>query len=157
MYYDFWEKNPCKFIFCGSNGYIDPNTFIVRFDGLGHFYNFPGWISLVQISRQDDSLVYCTLGNRILFKSTNGGIRWNTISNFNALSLNPFNDNVLFASEMISNGMRNLFKTTDGGLTKILVDSIPTYDEHSDILFYDKDSNYIYRVAYYYLQDRDVY
>lgn len=42
MYYDFWEKNPCKFIVCGSNGYIDPNTFIVRFDGLGHFYNFPG-------------------------------------------------------------------------------------------------------------------
>jgi Secretion system C-terminal sorting domain len=157
MGYDFWEKNPRKFIVCGSDGWVDPNTFISRFDGLGHFYNFPGWISFMQISRQNDSLVYCTLGNQLSFKSTSGGTRWDTVSNFNAISLSPYNDKVLFASENVASGLRKLYQTTDGGLTKTLVDSIPSYGDHSDLLFYDKDSNYIYRVAYYYLQDHEVY
>jgi hypothetical protein len=142
--YDFWEKNPRKFIVCGSRGGIEPYPFIDRFDKVDIFRQNVWEINFVGISRQNDSLVYCA-GDRILFKSTTGGMNWDTVSNFNAISLSPYNDKVLFASDG-----NKLIKTTDGGLTNIIVDSIPLNNYRTDLLYYDKDSNYIYSYAKYY-------
>ncbi|MDR3609574.1 MAG: T9SS type A sorting domain-containing protein, partial [Ignavibacteriaceae bacterium] len=78
---------------------------------------------------------------------TTGGASWDTAGYLNAFSLSPFNDQVLFSTE---NGILN--KTTDGGLNKQVVDTISANGYRTDFLFYDKDSNYIYRTGFYYNQ-----
>lgn len=143
--YDFWEKNPYKFIVCGAIGSDDPSPLIERFDNKDIRIPNIGEAQFIGISRQNDSLVYSTLNNSQFYRSTSGGVLWDTAGEFGAFSLSPFNDKVLFSSE---NGL--LFKTTDGGLTKHVVDAIPTNGYHTDFLYYDKDTNYIYRTAYYY-------
>jgi hypothetical protein len=150
--YDFWKKDPHKFIVCGSEGGIETSPFIERFDKIHTTLPQFGDASFIGISRQNDSLVYSTCRYNDFSKSTTGGITWDTAGHFNALSLSPYNDKVLFSSE---NGI--LYKTTDGGLTKYAVDTVPTSGYHTDFLFYDKDTNYIYRTSYYYLQDHGVY
>ena len=149
--YDFWEKNPRKFIVCGSQGGIESSPFVERFDHKNIISSF-GSGGFIGISRQNDSLVNATFNDGLFFRSPNGGFLWDTVGYFNALSLSPYNDKVLFSSE---NGV--LFKTTDGGITKYAVDTIPTTGYHTDFLFYDKDTNYIYRTGYYYIQDHVVY
>src|ERR1035437_9737752 len=146
--YDFWEKNPYKFIVYVALGSDDPSPLIERFDNKDIRIPNIGEAQFIGISRQNDSLVYSTLNNSQFYRSTSGGVLWDTAGEFGAFSLSPFNDKVLFSSE---NGL--LFKTTDGGLTKYVVDTIPSSGNRSDFLFYDKDSNYIYRTAYYYSQD----
>jgi hypothetical protein len=149
--YDFWEKNPRKFIVSGSHGSDDGSPFVERFDKVHIIVPFFGAGGFIGISRQNDSLVFATFNNGLLYRSTDGGIIWDTISDFNVCSLSPYNDKVLFSSE---NGV--LYKTTDGGFTKHAVDTIPA-SGYLDFLYYDKDTNYIYRTSYYYSQDQGVY
>src|ERR1035437_9760635 len=150
--YDFWEKNLRKFIVSGSSGGSDGSPFVERFDKVHITVPFFGDGGFIGISRQNDSLVYATFNDGLLYRSTNGGIIWDTVGNFNVFSLSPYNDKVLFSIE--NDGLN---KTTDGGLTKHVVDTIPTNGYHTDFLFYDKDTNYIYRTSYYYLQNQGVY
>jgi Secretion system C-terminal sorting domain len=146
--YDFWEKNPRKFIVCGSSGGIDGSPFVERFDNRNNRIPLFGSGGFIGISRQNDSLVYATFNNGLFYRSTDGGISWDTAGEFSAFSLSPYNDKVLFSSE---GGILN--KTTDCGLTKHVVDTNPTNGYHTNFLYYDKDTNYIYRTAYYYSQD----
>src|ERR1035437_3811964 len=147
--YDFWDKDPHKFIVCGADGsgQMDLNfTLVDRFDK-SNLFNQWGVVQFIGISRQDDSLVYCTYGGYgvQLFKSTTGGMTWDTVSNFGANSLSPYNDKVLFTTTD-----NKLIKTTDGGLTQSVVDSIPINVHRLDHLFYDKDTNYIYSSVTYF-------
>jgi len=151
--YDFWDKDPHKFIVCGADGSgpLDLNfTLLDRFDK-SNLFNQWGWVQFIGISRQNDSLVYCTYSGYglQLFKSTTGGMTWDTVSNFEANSLSPYNDKVLFTTSD-----NKLIKTTDGGLTQSVVDSILLNANRSDQLFYDKDSNYIYSAVTIYLDNR---
>ncbi|MDR3667667.1 MAG: T9SS type A sorting domain-containing protein [Ignavibacteriaceae bacterium] len=150
--YDFWEKNPRKFIVCGGSGSVDGEPFIERFDY--HDIRIPlfGGSRFIALSRQNDSLVYATFDDGLLYRSTSGGFTWDTAGNFNAVSLSPYNDKVLFTSEY-----NKLIKTTDGGLTKTVVDSLPLDVYRTDSFFYDKDTNYIYCTDHYYYQDKNVY
>jgi Secretion system C-terminal sorting domain len=150
--YDFWEKNPLKYIVCGSSGGIDGSHFVERFDGRN--IRMPLFVDggFIGISRQNDSLVYSTFNAGLFYRSTDGGVSWDTAGHFNAFSLSPYNDKVLFS---IQNDGLN--KTTDGGLTKHVVDTIPANGYNTNSLFYDKDTNYIYRVAFYYPQNYGVY
>src|ERR1035437_2249089 len=150
--YDFWEKNPRKFIVSGSHGSDDGSPFVERFDNVHIIVPFFGAGGFIGISRQNDSLVYATFNNGLLYRSTNGGIIWDTAGNFNAVSLNPYNDKVLFTSEY-----NKIIKTINGGLTKIVVDSIPLNVYRSGLFFYDKDTSYNYCTEYYYYQDHYVY
>jgi hypothetical protein len=149
--YDFWEKDPRKFIACGTFGASDPSPFVERFDNKNIFIPLIGEAGFISISRQNDSLVYSTFNNGYFYRSTSGGVLWDTAGHFNAFSLSPYNDKILFALEGF------LYKTTDGGLTKHVVDTIPSNGYRTNFLFYDKDTNYIYRTDYYYLQDHGVY
>ena len=150
--YDFWEKNPRKYIVCGVYGSMEPYPFVDRFDKTGIFTNFMGEVTFIGISRQNDSLVYCTFWNNQLFKSTNGGMTWDSGVNFGATSLSPYNDKVLFTSDY-----SKLYKTIDGGLTKIMVDSIPLDIYRRDQIYYDKDTNYVYSIVNYYNIDHRTY
>jgi Secretion system C-terminal sorting domain len=157
--YDFWDNDPHKYIACGNYftnstmGGSSPLIFIFDYRHMSFPYSSNMFdnssINFVGVSRQNDSLVYCTWAG-YLFKSTSGGSTWDTISQFNAVSLSPYNDKVLFAYDYVyvNNG---LSKTSDGGLTKTPVDTTPydyEWNPHKNI-FYDKDTNYIYRVAHY--------
>ena len=145
--YDFWERDPHKFIVCGVDGSVEPDPFVDRFDKSGIFSNFMGEVTFIGISRQNDSLVYCTFSDG-LYKSTTGGNTWEKASDFHATSMSPYNDKVLFAY--------HLNKSTDGGLTSTVVDSLPPNTNITDFLFYDKDTNYIYSAERLY-QDPPVY
>ena len=157
--YDFWEKDPAKFIVCGVEGYEEGYPFVEKYDMPSNLHWFMGEVNFVGISRQADDLVYCTFtsftmnDSHILFKSTTGGMAWDTAGIFNAFSLSPFNDKILFALE---DG--KLFKSFDGGLSKSVVDTIPTnsYGKDANVLVYDKDSNYIYRTVNYYIANSPV-
>jgi hypothetical protein len=148
--YDFWNKDPRKFIVCGVSGYWEPYPFVDRFDKPNIFKVFMGEVKYVRISRQNDSLIYWTFSDG-LYKSTTGGNNWEMVSQFPASSLSPYNDKILYTS-----GGNVLLKSIDGGLTETVVDSIPLDVYRSDILFYDKDTNYLYSAVNYYLQDHPV-
>jgi hypothetical protein len=135
--YKFWDKDPSKYIVCGSQWGDDPNGYIERFDGYRYSHSFSDY-TFLGISQQNDSLVYSTV-NGDLLKSTTGGKEWDTAGKFNAISMSPYNDKVLFAVES-----GKLFKTKDGGITKYPVDTIHSIQS----LIYDKDTNYIYGIAY---------
>jgi hypothetical protein len=150
--YDFWEKNPRKFIICGSSGGVDGSPFVERFDNRNYRFPLFGGARFISISRQNDSLVYAVFDNGLLYNSTTGGFIWDTVSDFNAVSMSPYNDKVLFTSEY-----NKIIKTIDGGLTKIVVDSIPLNVYRIDSFFYDIDTSYIYCTVQYYYQDHYVY
>jgi hypothetical protein len=142
--YDFWEKNPHKFIVCGVGGMLamfEPAPIVDRFDRTNLMQQYWGEANFIRISRKNDSLVYCTFKTNInvLFKSTTGGFNWDIVSNFNAVSLSPYNDKVLFAFENDT-----LFKTTDGGITQKPVLTNYSYMPLPHLFLYDKDTNYIY-------------
>jgi hypothetical protein len=148
--YDFWEKNPRKFIACGYYSGDDPTAFIDKFDNRDMFMSIIGGGRFIRISRQNDSLVYATFNYGQFYRSTTGGNSWDTAGHFNAFSLSPYNDKVLFSAD---NSM--LYKTTDGGLTKHVVDTsnLDAY-RSNNLIFYDNDTNYIYSTERYYFQNQ---
>jgi hypothetical protein len=150
--YDFWQKNPRLYILCGSGGGSDGSPFIERFDNKYVRPTFFGSGGFIGISHQNDSLVYTTFNDGILYRSLNGGLLWDTASSFNPISLSPFNDKVLYSSEH-----NKIIKTIDGGLTKIVVDSIPLDVYRTVSFFYDKDTSYNYCTEYYYNVDHYIF
>jgi hypothetical protein len=150
--YDFWEKNPRKFIVIGSHGSSDGSPYVERFDNVHITVPFFGSGDFIAISSQNDSLVYATFHDGLLYRSTNGGIKWDTAGNFNAVSLSPYNDKTLFTFEY-----SKIIKTIDGGLTKIVVDSIPLNVYPTGSFFYDKNPDYVYCTENYYNLHHYVY
>ncbi len=113
--FDFWNHDPSKFIYTGAGCGMDCAGYVERFDSdyLGLHEFFFGENSQINISHQDDSLLYSSAGNQIL-KSTDGGWNWSVVDSgnyYHFLSLSPFNDNILFAL----NQEGNLAKSEDGG------------------------------------------
>jgi hypothetical protein len=75
-------------------------------------------------------------------KSLDRGLNWTQISNtYEFISLNIFNDQIFFARDEI---MKELFKTTNAGISFHLVDSSKSYWEKQ--YHYDTNKNHIYRV-----------
>jgi hypothetical protein len=145
--YKFWNNDPHKYIVGGVNGGFEPYPYLYRFDiGYIDLNWFQGEVDYLEISHKSDSLVYLSFNHEILFKSTSGGRIWDTVGNFNAVALSPFNDKILFGS-----GQYGLYKTINGGITQFLVDSTSQWGEsQKQKLFFDKDSNYIFRTTYIY-------
>ena len=139
--FKFWNNDPGEYIYSGVQTVVDPVSLIQRSDE-----DVPSITSLgearngnIEISKQNDSLIFAGLSGNII-KSSNGGRTWDTVSNGKELiSLCPYNDNILFAQE----GTR-LLKSIDGGKIFSVVDTFSTDYKY---FLYDKDSLHIYRIA----------
>jgi hypothetical protein len=140
--YSFWNNDPSKYIYCGSEIGIDPIGYIKRYDqGNGFYYGFGGFN--IDISRQNDSLIFVNLGQ--IFISTDGGMTWNEAlqqSDFNFISLSPFNDNVMYGY----NPPGKLLKSIDRGINYSVVDTFRSNDSYSTEFYYDTDETHLYRI-----------
>ena len=138
--YEFWNNDPSKFIYCGENTSVDPVAFIQRFDQSTPSFNYLGFAGKVEISKQNDSLIFAW--SPLIMQSNDGGVSWNTDSLFlgkELVSLSPFNDSILFVQDY-----SGLYKTTNRGKNFSIIDTFQT--DYKQFL-YDKDKNHIYRVT----------
>jgi hypothetical protein len=97
----------------------------------------------IDISSSDDSLIYA--GGFIddkTIKSSDGGFNWTpVVDTLMFLSLNPFNDNILFAENYVG----FLYRSTDAGNVFHLVDVL-NQPASSASFSYDSDQLHIYRL-----------
>ena len=146
--YSFWNNDPSKYIYCGSEIGIDGIGYIKRYDqGNGFYYGFGGFN--IDISRQNDSLIFVNLGQ--IFISTDGGITWDEAlqqSDFNFISLSAFNDNVMYGY----NPPGKLLKSIDRGINYSVVDTFKSDDSYSTKFYYDIDETHLYRINRHFLQ-----
>ncbi len=140
--YKFWNRNSSKYIYCGSwAGGMDItlHAFVKRFDmSYGITIYNTSFSSFLEISRQNDSLVFADIGSSCI--STDGGKSWDTLkANFHFISLNPFNDQIMFCSK---NG-GGLYKSTDQGKNFYLANT-GSLDPQKDKMFFYKDDIHVY-------------
>ncbi len=148
--YEFWNNDPSKYIFSGGDCGIDCVGYVHRFDEtLFDNIFFFDWNFKLQISKQNDSLLYST-SEHMLVKSTDGGRNWFIVDSTairNLLSLSPFNDNEIF----VQNENNAIDKSNDGGITYHTADTSKVFDYPLPAIFYyDKDSITYYRTSCYY-------
>lgn len=144
--FEFWNNDPFQFIYGGAHLSLDPTAHISRWDTTDLFI-WIGSVDNIEISRQDDSLLYASMGGDLL-KSMNGGLVWDWVSPghfFPMVALSPFNDQVLYAVVDFGDGQLN--KSVDGGASSFLVDSSVSWIEQNTQLFFDKDSVHIYAIT----------
>ena len=146
--YKFWNHNPLEFIYVGTIGGTDPVPFINRFDQEYNLLNyFCCEVKNVDISNSDDSLIYSggqlyELNPANSIRSTDGGFNWMPVSDtLTFLSLNPFDDNLLF----LENYSDSLYRSIDGANSFHLVDVLSEYDFSSSFI-YDLDQLHVYRI-----------
>ncbi len=148
--YTFWPNNPSTYIYGGATEttLLNEHTFIRRFDS-ENIYNTNGVVYNIQISQQNDSLLFAgvsvndSLGITVTINSTDGGWNWERVHGiYRIVSLTHYDDQSFFVRNIMD---YKLNKTTDGGNTFYLVDSAMTYWEQQ--YHYDPDGNYIYRIA----------
>jgi hypothetical protein len=144
--YEFWGENFNEYIFCGVIGFgPEPIAFIERFDGNTNYYQW-GEVNDIDISEQNDSLIYA--GGEIFapeksVRSADGGWNWTPIvDSLKFLSLNPFNENLFF----LENDIGFLYRSTDAGISFTLVDE-PNQWAFSSAFNYDSDQLHIYRLV----------
>ena len=133
--YKFWNRNPSKYIYCGSwAGGMDItlHAFVKRFDtSYGITFYYTSFSSSLEISRQNDSLVIANIGSAC--KSTDGGRSWDTLrTSYNFISLDPFNDQILFCSK----NEGGLYKSIDKGKSFYLVDTGMFNSQKGKMFFY---------------------
>ncbi len=144
--FNFWNNDPAKYIYTGVQCGMDCAGYVKRFDSdyIGLEMFFFAQESKIEISKQNDSLIYSS-ANHYILKSTDGGWNWAVIDSLSYLTfrtLFPYNDQILFAD----NGQGILLKSTDGGKTFKLADTSKIEYHNNVNFFYDKDSAHIYRV-----------
>jgi len=145
--YEFWDKDPAKYIYCGIESVVDPVRIIKRFDQSSPSFSEMGItanLANLELGKQDDSLVVASAPN--LIKSTDGGFTWADFSDvdslkyLNIVSISPYTSEEMFFMYL----GKDLWKTTNGGSTIKLVHQT---DYSIPKLFYDKDSIHIYGVS----------
>jgi hypothetical protein len=142
--YTFWNDDFTKYIFCGSMGSWEPGPYIKRFDSDYIMLNYLCCeVNPIDISSFDDSLIYAGgfIDDRTI-KSIDGGFNWTPVGDtLMFLSLNPFDDNLLFAE----NYAGFLYRSINAGNTFHLVDVL-NQPAHSSSFLYDSDQLHIFRL-----------
>jgi len=144
--YEFFDNDPAKYIYGGYDYYIDPAPLLVRYDSV---IQLPGGgiggITEVEISHNNDSLVYAALGGG-LFKSTDGGYNFTIeidslawIDN-SMISLSRNND-----SQIYGINDSKLVRSEDEGYSYIIVDNADWRDNSE--LFYDANGDHLYGLS----------
>ncbi len=147
--YEFFDNNPAKYFYGGYDYYIDPAPILQRYDGA---ITLPvstfGGITEIEISEQNDSLIYVSLNN-LLLKSTDGGYNFT----FNEDSL-AFIDNALISlshnndKQIYGIDQNKLVRSEDEGQSYIIVDDDSHWGSNFDKeLYYDADAQHIYSVS----------
>jgi hypothetical protein len=143
--FEFWQNDPAQFILCGEGIEVDPVAFVLRYNE-GEVWSYLGPIFNIEISRQNDSLLYSLHGYIGQIKSTDGGYTWSLDSNaaqyFDLIALSPLNDQIFFSTRD-----NHLYKSTDRGMSYVLVDSsINWWGFGYSNLFFDPDSFHIFAI-----------
>ena len=135
---DFWNNNVAEYIVLGAYCGVDCDAYIRRFDEESPSYIEYGFGNNIEISKQNDSLVFATVNYNL--KSTDGGRNWAVFDSSyrNFISVNPYNDDIF------TGDYNGIFKSTDGGLNFSKVDAFAY--SYSSKFFYDKDSIHIYNL-----------
>jgi len=147
--YEVFDNDPSKFIYGGYHMWIDPVPILIRYDGE---IQLPGGgiggITEIEISNQNDSLVYAGLGGG-LFKSTDGG--YNFAINLDSLA---WIDNAMISlsknddSQIYCIDQNKLMRSEDEGQSYIIVDDdIYWSSNYEKDLYYDADEQHIYGVS----------
>jgi len=136
---EFWNGNPADIIYCGIENDMLLGKFYLcssRFE----YYWGPA-INNLELSNQNDSLIYASDQWEGLLISYNSGYEWQNINpGFNQLlDISPFDDQILFAT----NG-KYMHRSIDGGLNFSVVDSSGILEKE---FLYDSDSTHIYIVS----------
>jgi hypothetical protein len=138
--YDFWENDYTRYIYAGTYIYTEGFPRVYRFDQQNPIFAPDMWGSgkNIELSRQDTNKIITTFLSQVInFISTDWGNTWDTLANgFEILSISPFNDSTIFASQWLA-----LFKSTDGGSSFTAVDTGKIY---SNNFLYDNDGIHIY-------------
>jgi hypothetical protein len=152
--FEFLNYLPGHFISCGAAIEVDPSAYFWHYDA-GEIYYSLGEIFTIEISRQNDSLLYAyqAITNEGLIKSTDGGYNWfadpSAAPYFFLIALSPFDDHVFFSTKEAS-----LYKSVDRGMSYNLVDSSVVWQEFGDsYLYFDPDSFHIYGIIQGYNQN----
>ncbi len=136
--YEIWNNNPTDFISCGfENDQSFGKWYLTssRFE-----YHWGPALYNLELSKQNDSLVYATDEWDGLYISLNSGYDWQSLNpNYSQLlGVSPFDDQVLFASDEVF-----LYKSINGGLDFSLVDSSGSLGE----IYFDCDSSHLYLLS----------
>ncbi len=139
--YDFWENDFDRYIYVST--YVSTEGFpqVYRYDQMDPIFAPDIWGSgrNIELSRQDTNKIIVSFFSSPYnnFKSTDWGNNWDTLANgYEILSVSPFNDNIIFASQWPT-----LFKSTDGGISFNIVDTGRIY---SNNFIYDTDETHIF-------------
>ncbi len=145
--YEFFDNDPAKYIYGGYNLWIDPTAIIKRYDSEIQQLAI-GAITEIEISEQNDNLVYAALGGG-LFKSTDGG--YNFEINIDSLA---WVENAMISmsknddSQIYGIDQNKLVRSEDEGHSYIIVDDDShwswTYEKE---LYYDADGQHIYGIS----------
>ena len=146
--YEFFENDPAKYIYGGYNQSIDPVPILIRYDGEIQILAIGG-IAEIEISAQNDSLVYAALDFGGLFKSTDGG--YNFTINEDSLA---WIDNAMISlsknddSQIYGINDNKLVRSEDEGYSYIIVDDNSHWSwNYENELYYDADGQHIYGIA----------
>ncbi|MCH7771516.1 MAG: hypothetical protein IIA49_10970 [Bacteroidetes bacterium] len=144
--YEFFENDPARYIYGGYNQSIDPVPILIRYDGEIEILAVGG-ITEIEISAQNDSLVYAALGGR-LYKSTDGGYDFVFLDSMtfiynSMISLSINNDSQIYGIDQ-----NKLVRSEDEGYSYIIVDDDSHWSwNYENELYYDADGQHIYGIA----------
>lgn len=120
-----------------------------------HSFGVSGRVLEIEISRSNPDVMYCVFqpGGGYwdwckVYKSTNGGIAWNQLSNITSnawrleIALNPSNENELWLCSMDGANGEKVFRTTNGGTSwQNMTTSTLNGDKPRDIQYQAGSSN----------------
>jgi hypothetical protein len=138
--YEFWNRDPYKFIYSETLINTDTTTRIIKYTGEVLLVS-QGKGGNIELSRQDTNIIYAEI-DEFIYKTSDGGSNWNIIRTGILSSVSPFNHNLIFSARNDS-----IYKSVDGGNNFYLVSTAVT--DSSDRYFYDIDGQHIYRLTFY--------
>jgi hypothetical protein len=140
--YEFFNNDPAKFIYAGYSLWIDPVALLRRYDGEIGLEAFG--LNAIEISRQDENLVYVSAGDRF-FKSSDGGYNFERNDSMqlideSIISLGKYNDSHIYG---INDS--KLMRSENDGMSYEIVDDSEWLNNSK--LFYDVDQSHIYGLS----------
>ncbi len=144
--YEFFNNNPAHYIYGGVDYNIDPAAILVRYDGDINLDAF-GTVENIEISQQNQNLLYLVISEHNLLKSIDGGYNWTfnfdslEIIDYALVSLSKNDDSQIYG---IDNN--KLVRSEDEGYSHYIVDDDSHWSRMAK-LYYDPDAQHIYGVT----------